>query len=157
MIVSDTDFLSALAKIDKIDLIFSALKTNEIMITEAVYEEIKQALVFDKLLPYLSSKKIKVVSVSTKDMPANLGNGEKESISFAKDKKSKLLMDDRKAGRYAENKDVSVIDIPSFLFYCKQNGILSASEIKNVISKLKEKDFYEFEKGIVDELVSESE
>lgn len=155
MIVADTDFLSAFGKIGKVDLIFSVFKTKEITISNAVYRELKESPVFDKLLPYFSSigKKINVKEVPTKDLPENLGEGEKESITFAKNKKAKLLMDDREAGAYAESKGVDVIDIPAFLFHCKEKKKLSISEIKDIINSLKDKDFYEFEAEVKEELL----
>lgn len=150
MIVSDTDFLSSLAKIDELNLVFRVFKTKEIIITQAVYNELKEALIFDLLLPYFSAKdkKIIVKNIPTKDFPEHLGVGEKESIALAKENKAKLLMNDKVAGEYAEKIGVNVIDIPSFLFYCKKKKILNTSQLKTMISKLKAKDFYEFEKGL---------
>ena len=105
MIVSDTDFLSSFAKIDELKLVFRVFKTKEIVITESVYNELKEAPVFDLLLTYFSAKENKIIikKVSAKDVPENLGTGERESITLAKDKKAKLLMDDRDAGEYRTN------------------------------------------------------
>jgi len=155
LIVSDTDFLSSFAKIDELKLVFRVLKTKEIVITEAVYNEIKKSPVLDILLPYFSAKENKIIikKISAKDVPENLGTGERESISLAKDKKAKLLMDDRDAGEYAESKGVDVIDIPAFLFHCKEKNILSVSEIKSIINNLKDKDHYEFEAKVKVELL----
>ena len=86
-------------------------------------------------------------------MPINLGEGERESITLAKDQKAKLLMDDTEAGIYAESKGVDVIDIPAFLFHCKEKKILAVSEIKDIINSLKDKDFYEFETKVKEELL----
>lgn len=155
MIVSDTDFLSSFAKIDELKLVFRVFKTKEIVITEAVYNELKEAPVFDLLLTYFSAKENKIIikKVSVKDVPENLGTGERESITLAKDKKAKLLMDDRDAGEYAESKGIDVIDIPAFLFHFKEKKILSVSEIKSIISNLKDKDHYEFEAKVKEELL----
>ena len=57
MIISDTDFISSFAKIGKVDLIFDALKVKEITITQAVYNELKEVPVFEKLLPYKTKQK----------------------------------------------------------------------------------------------------
>lgn len=158
MIVSDTDFLSSFAKIDELKLVFRVFKTKEIVITKAVYNELKEAPVFDKLSPYFSAKgnKIKVEKSAIKSVPENLGEGERESISLAKDKKAKLLMDDRDAGKYAESKGVDVIDIPAFLFHCKEKKILNTAHLKTLIANLKAKDFYEFENQIAEVLLSKT-
>ena len=158
LIVSDTDFLSSFAKIDELELVFRVFKTKEIVITEAVYNELKEAPVFDLLLTYFSAKENKIIikKVSAKGVPESLGEGERASISLAKDKKAKLLMDDRDAGEYTEKVGVKVIDIPSFLFYCKRKKILNTPQLKTIISKLKAKDFYEFERGVEKALVSDN-
>ena len=158
MIVSDTDFLSSFAKIDELKLVFRVFKTKEIVITESVHNELKEAPVFDLLLTYFSAKENKIIikKVSAKDVPENLGTGERESITLAKDKRARLLMDDRDAGKYAEKVDVKVIDIPSFLFYCKEKKILNTSQLKTIISKLKSKDFYEFKSAVEKALVSDN-
>jgi len=155
LIVSDTDFLSSFAKIDELKLVFRVFKTKEIVITESVYNELKEAPVFDLLLTYFSAKENKIIikKVSAKDVPENLGTGERESITLAKDKKAKLLMDDRDAGEYAQSKGVNVIDIPAFLFHCKENNFLSVSEIKSIINDLKNRDHYEFEAKVKEELL----
>ena len=62
-------------------------------------------------------------------------------------------MDDRDAGEYAESKGVEVIDIPAFLFHCKESNTLSVSEIKSIINNLKDKDHYEFEAKVKEELL----
>ena len=156
MIVLDTDFLSSFAKIDELKLVFRVFKTKEIVITEAVYTELKESPVFDLLLTYFSSKENKIIikKVSAKNVPESLGEGEGASISLAKDKKAKLLMDDRDAGEYAEKIGVKVVNIPTFLFYCKEKRFINDSQLKTIISKLKTKDFYEFEKEVEKALIS---
>ena len=156
MIVADTDFLSSFVKINELKLVFRVLKTKEIAITKAVYNELKESPMFDLLLPYFSAKENKIVvkKVSAKDAPENLGLGERESIALAKENKAKLLMNDKIAGKYAEIMDVKVVDIPSFLFYCKEKKILNTYQLKTLISKLKANDFYEFKKEVEKALTS---
>ncbi len=156
MIVCDTDFLSSFGKINKLDLIFKVFKTKEMVIAQAVYDELKESPMFDLLLPYFSANKNKIIvkKVPTKNFPHNLGGGERESIAFAKDNKAKLLMNDKVAGKYAKTIGVKVIDIPAFLLYCKEKKILGASQLKIIILKLKAKDFYEFEKEVKKALAS---
>jgi len=158
LIVADTDFLSSFAKIGKLDLIFKVFKTREIVIAQAVYNELKESPAFDLLLPYFSEQKNKIIikNVSAKNAPENLGAGEQESIDVIGENKAKLLMDDRAAGIYAEKFGIKVIDIPSFLFYCKEKKILNISQLKTIISKLRAKDFYEFEKEIEKALISDN-
>ena len=156
LIVSDTDFLSSFAKIEELNLVFRVFKTKEIVIAESVYNELKESSVFDLLLPYFLAKENKIVvkKAFAKDVPESLGAGERESISLAKESKAKLLINDKVAGKYAKKVGVKVIDIPAFLFYCKEKKILDTSQLKTLILKLKAKDFYRFEEEIEKILVS---
>jgi len=157
LIVSDTDFLSSSAKIGELDLLFNVFKTKEILITTAVYSELKKSPVFDILLPYFSDKdkKIVVKKIVVGNFPEYLGAGEKEAIALAQKMRARLLMNDKVAGLYAEKSGVRVVDIPSFLFYCKEKKFLDISQLRNLIAKLKAKDFYELEKELEMELISE--
>lgn len=157
MIVSDTDFLSSFAKIDEVNLVFKVFRIKEILITDAVYNELKESTIFDKLLPYFSAKENKLVikEVSAKESLEYLGAGENESIALAKEYRAKLLMNDKIAGKYAEKGGVKVIDIPAFLFYCKEKNVLNISQLKTLISRLKSKDFYAFEKEVEKALISD--
>lgn len=145
MIVADTDFLSAFLKINRLNLVFTALETSEIVITEAVLHELEQAPVYEKLLPVLHSEDKKIVVRKVKKIYSeDFGKGELESIALAKETNSLLLMDDRKAAKFAESEMITVMDIPIFLLHCKTSNFVSSKEIKEIIEQLKEKDYYEF-------------
>lgn len=145
MIIADTDFLSAFLKIDRLELIFKALETKEIVITGAVLHEIEQAPIYTKLLDVLQSKEQKIlVENATPIESEEFGRGEIESISLAQKSNALLLINDRKAAKYAESRGITTIDIPIFLLYCKTINLLSNKELIQIIKDLKEKDYYEF-------------
>jgi len=149
MIIIDTDFLSAFLKINKIDLVFRALETKEIVTTDAVLNEIGQSLLYEKFLELLESKENRIVVKKVRIVSSrNFGLGELECIALAEKTNSLLLMDDREAGRFAEEKGIVVMDIITFLLRCKLNSILSREEIKQIIQELKEEDYYEFNEDI---------
>ena len=62
-------------------------------------------------------------------------------------------MNDRKAAKYAENRGITVIDIPIFLFYCKTSNNLSNKELAQIIKDLKAKDYYEFSSEVKEKLL----
>lgn len=150
MIVIDTDFLSAFIKINRTGLIFTVLDTTELVITGAVFNELEQSTLFTSVLQLLNSKKnkltIKAVRSVTQSEPWGLG--ELESIAFAKKTNALLLTNDRSAVEMAEKDDITVMDIPRFLLYCKRNNVLSLKEIKQIISDLRERDYYEFSEEV---------
>lgn len=152
MIIADSDFLSVFLKIEKLSLIFTALEIKELIITGAVLQEIKPAPVYDLFLE--ASKKHKIIVMGSKEKETlDFGLGELESIALAKETNSILLMDDRRAARFAELKGITVMNIPVFLLHCKMNGVLSTEELRGIIKDMKEKDHYQFNPEIEGKLL----
>ena len=146
MIIADTGFLSSLLKIDKLNLIFKALEIKEVVITGAVLNELKKASFYRKISHFINSNKIIVKYVEAKVIE-NFGHGELESIQLAIENDALLLIDDRKVAKFAEAKGVNTINLPGFLFYCK-NKLLSKKEILEIIKELKNNDYYEFSEEV---------
>lgn len=154
IIIADTDFLSAFLKVDRLELVFKALETKEIVIAGTVLHEIEQASVYSQLLDFLQSKDKKViVKKVTIPVSDDFGRGELESISLAEESDGLLLMNDRKAAKFAESRGITVMDIPIFLFHCKTSNHLSSKELTQIIKDLKEKDYYEFSMEVKEKLL----
>ncbi len=154
MIVADADFLSAFLKIDRLELIFKALETKEIVIAGAVLHEVEQAPIYSKLLDALQSKDQKIiVKKVTPAESEDFGRGELESIFLVQQYNGLLLMNDRKATKFAESRGITVMDIPIFLLHCKTSNHLSNKELTQIIKDLKEKDYYEFAEEVKEKLL----
>ena len=156
MIVIDTDFLSCFFKIKRIDLLFKALNTKKIVIASAVLHELEKAQFYNEFLKLLSSKEntISIQKVSPLEQSQILGLGELESIALAEKLGALLLMNDQIAVKVAEAKGILVLDIPSFLLFCKKRNIVSKEDMQKIIIDLKEKDYYEFSQDVLDVLLS---
>lgn len=145
MIIADADFLSAFLKIHKTDLVFRALETDEIVITGAVLHEIERVSVYTELIKLINGKDRQIIIKTVECVQSEvLGKGELESINLAQKTNALLLMDDRFAEKYADNKGITVMTIPTFLLYCKTNNFISSGEMQNIIDELNEKDHYIF-------------
>ena len=154
LIIIDTDFLSAFLKINKLDQVFTALETKELIIVGAVLHELEQAPVYDKLLERLSDQENKIIVKKTEKITIRgFGKGESESIELAKKTNALLLTNDQKAVRFAESEGITIMDIPIFLLYCKSKTFLSKEEIRQIIEDLKEKDYYEFNREVKEMLL----
>ena len=108
--VVDTDFLSAFLKINRVELIYKALETDKLYVTQAVFEELTKAPFFDRLAELI--EKIELISIDKlhkKVQSSKLGKGELESISYALETNSLLLTNDKKAGKFAENSGIKVL------------------------------------------------
>ncbi len=154
MIIADTDFLSAFLKIDRLELVFKALDTKEITIAGAVLHEIEQAPIYHKLLDALQSKDQKITIKDVTPLESeDFGVGELGSISLAQNFDGLLLMNDRKAAKFAESRGIIVMDIPIFLLHCKTSNHISNEELIQIIEDLKEKDYYEFSAEVKERLL----
>jgi len=144
-IVVDTDFLSAFIKINRVELIYKALETEKLCVTQAVFEELTKAPFFDRLAELM--EKIDLISINTihKNVHSSkLGKGELESISYALETNSVLLTNDKKAGEMAEDLGIKVLDVVSFLLLCKEIELLGVDDIKNILVSLNKYDYMEF-------------
>ncbi len=145
-VVVDTDFLSAMIKIERMELIYRVFGVDRIFITQAVLDELAKAPFFDKVKEQLKRIELAIVDkLPENKLSAMLGKGEFESITFAMDTDSVLLTNDKKAGEYAESLGIKVLDIISFLLVCKEKNIVTVNDLKCIIDDVKKYDYMEFD------------
>ena len=123
-----------------------------IIIASVVLHELEDAPFFDSILHLIASNVIKVKSIDVR-ASEDLGAGEMESIALAAQTRDILLMSDRSALRYAEQRSIVVFDIPTFLFYCKKKKILLKKDIQEIMRELIQKDYYEFSDDVTKALL----
>lgn len=170
MTVIDTCVLSSLAKIDRLGLLRTSFENiiatpsvvneiEEVGETEFV-KRIKEALYFEEIE---EEKFILVVSLSSKELQYahklkteyGLSIADSECIAVAKVRKMLLLSDDKYLGKMAINEEVGyVFDFVTFLEACIVKGIIQKEELIEIVSLLKERDFYEFSEDDRRELFS---
>ena len=150
IIIIDTDFLSSLLKINRLEIVRDLFNEENVDIPVAVLNEVAKT----ELIADLVSKDwVKVRKEKEGDLRkmerdkefANLGSGEKECMVLCKQiRGSILLISDNKARKIANKNDIMVLNIPAVLLACKQMKILNTEDIVAIIRDLKEKDYYEF-------------
>ncbi|MCK4459691.1 MAG: hypothetical protein KAU52_08220 [Methanosarcinales archaeon] len=64
--------------------------------------------------------------------------------SYALKTNSILLSNDKKAGEFAEDLGIKVLDVVSFLLLCRDIGVLGANDIEHVINLLGKHDYMGF-------------
>ncbi|MDF1534465.1 MAG: hypothetical protein P1P69_08210 [Methanosarcinaceae archaeon] len=145
-LVCDTDFLSALYKIERIGLIYEVFGVDTIYVTQAVMDELAKAPFFyDFIRKTEKIERVVVDEVPSHIQSAMLGPGEMHSISYALKTGSIFLSNDKKAGEFAEELGVVVLDIISFLIVCREIGIIGLNDIEHIIELLKQRDYMEFD------------
>ena len=161
IIVCDTDFLSSLLKIERLELMKDLFNEEKLYIPAAVLGEIAKTNLITDLLDKEWVKVKKANGEDLKEMESdeefkNLGSGEKECLALCKQfRDSVLLISDNKARKIANKNNIAVLNIPAFLLACKETGILDRGNIATIIRELKEKDYYEFSEEEKQRLINE--
>ena len=124
MIIGDSSALVALATMDRLDLLEKIF--GKIYVPKAVYDEVtisdKPQSV--KLKEFLADK---VVSVELDISKMGLGQGELEAIALYKNMNSDfLLIDDRRAKKFARLNDVNVIGSLGVMILAKDSGLVES-------------------------------
>jgi len=132
MIIGDSSALVALATMDRLDLLEKIF--GKIYVPKAVYDEVtisyKPQSV--KLKEFLADK---VVSVELDISKMGLGQGELEAIALYKNMNSDfLLIDDRRAKKFARLNDVNVIGSLGVMILAKDSGLVES--IRKDLEKL---------------------
>lgn len=132
-IIVDTSVLIALEKLTLLPLLCKIY--SEIILPEAVVKE------FGELpLPCITIKKTKsnIAKLLMRDL--NLGRGEAEVITLASETGMKLMIDDMKARRIAEDMGLKITGTIGFLVKSQKLGLIKSAYEK--AKELKDKGFH---------------
>ena len=157
-IVIDTDFLSSFLKIGGVRLVKDFFNVDCVSIPLAVFTEIGKTDLVDKLIEtdWIKIKTVKnrnYADLNSKEFDA-LGAGEQKCMMLCKDsQKHILLINDKKARQLATGSGISVLNISAFLLACKRSNYLDNDEMSTIIDNLKEKDYFEFGKDDLENLI----
>jgi len=159
-VIVDTGFLSSLAKIGRLDLPLQFFSADYFVIPEQVLEELKKSTIFNEVLEFIATEKplgegkfIYVKRYNLEESHQELGKGELACVEICQDQ-DLILMDDRKAKKFAREKDKSCCDLPTFLYACKKRGIIDQAELEKIIQDLKGRDYYEMPPEVRDLLLN---
>jgi predicted nucleic acid-binding protein len=131
--IVDTSALIALEKINLLDILCKIY--SEIILPESVSSE------FGKLpLECYSTKKVTSSFVNLLTGTLNLGKGEAEVITLAKETGMKIIIDDLKARKVAETLELNVTGTIGVLL--KAENLRFIESAYNKAKELKEKGFY---------------
>ena len=148
--IFDTDILSMLGKIGRIDLLKKLFPESSLVITFEVYNELLRA----KNAGYdfvggISKQGFKVIHLDDvlikeyekkKDVLKHLHAGELTSILLCKKMGMDFATNDSKAKRYCKENGVEWLDIVDILRLCYLKRVLDKKEIERIIRDIEETD-----------------
>lgn len=147
--ICDTDILSSLGKIERLDLLRILFPKNKFFIPEQVYNELSVALELGFNFPERIFEFVNVISLSSEELEEyldltksekSLGKGELECIAVATIRKWIMLTDDRIAKRIARKHGIKVWDILDILKALFISEEKSKQDIMNILEELEQKD-----------------
>ena len=140
-IIVDTSSLIALEKINLLQILCKIYK--EVVIPESVIKE------FGNLsLPGLSIRKVESNLLKLLITDLNLGKGEADVIALASQTGLKVIIDDSKARKVAENMGLKVTGTIGVLIKAERLGLIGSAHDK--VRELREKGFYVSEELLED-------
>lgn len=131
--IIDTSVLIALERINILDVLCSIY--SHIILPEAVVSEFGTPS-----LDCYSSEKVKSPMVRLLVLDLNLGRGEAESIALASESGSRLVLDDLKARKVAENLGLKVTGTIGILLKAESLALIDSAYDK--AKELRDKGFY---------------
>jgi predicted nucleic acid-binding protein len=150
MIIGDSSALVAMATMDRLDLLEKIF--GKVYVPQAVYNEVTtshkaQSL---KLKNFLDDK---IVSIELDISKIGLGQGELEAIALYKKMDADfLLIDDRRAKRFAKLNGVNVIGALGVMILAKDGGFVKS--IREDLEKLLESSLF-ISQSLVDRVLRE--
>jgi hypothetical protein len=140
-IIADTSSLIALERINLLQIFCKIYK--EVIIPESVIKE------FGNLsLSCLSIRKVESNLLKLLITDLNLGKGEADVIALASQTGLKVIIDDSKASRVAENMGLKVTGTIGILIKAERAGLIGSAHDK--VRELREKGFYVSEELLED-------
>lgn len=130
-VVTNSTCLIGLERIGRLNVLRELFEP--VMVPPKVQEEFGKSVDWLQVLPPKKADLVQVLS-------AIVDEGEAEAIVLAIEQNCLLILDDRKARRWAKSLGVRIIGTAGLLVRAKQEGILE--EIKPVLEDLKRCNFY---------------
>jgi predicted nucleic acid-binding protein len=153
MTLSDANILSTFARIEQIKLLRQLVGGDLLYVTPAIYREIQQAVEGgrDFLQPVLDAvvsgegfdlvalKRDEVAALA--NLPASLGEGEKEAIVVCLYRKdTRFLTNDKRARNYCREQGLAALDLPGVLRALWQQRVCSKSTVRLLVQEIETRE-----------------
>ena len=166
MILADTDILSALAKVARLPLLFTLLRTNKLQITPGVFREVAHSLHLrrryaEDVLALVAAGQIQVISLTQEEaafsdaLPGTLGIGERESLAVARERGGTVLSNESRVAHYCRQYQVPCLQLPDILRALWVEGIIAKQEVQDVIADLRVKDWMQFTQSTLEAILAD--
>ncbi len=131
MVISDSTTLIILFDLDRMELLSNLF--SQILIPEVVYKEIsvKHDIVLPEFIEVVSVKENETLNL----LKQLLDEGESEAIALALERKSKLIIDEKKGRKIALAQGLEIIGLLGIVYLNIKREFLSKKEAKIFLDK----------------------
>ena len=145
-VVIDTDVLSTFIKINKLDLLQGLFAKTWILLTPAVYRELRSGQ-RQGIIRFTLGKRFSKISLEqaekrvVKEM-ANKGmsRADSECIAVAQRRNCLLVTNDTDLKKEAARVSIDYVDLPSLLRMLWKSKIMSKTQVEDLIAEIEKKD-----------------
>lgn len=151
MILVDTNILSTLAKVGKLDLLPRLFAQEEIEIVPAVYEEVHTGIekgysALQSILALVKQGCVHLVPLSEEELvaktslPRSFDEGEREIGAVAKQRQWSVLTNEKLVKNWCQREGISCLNLPAFLRVLWRTKIMTKEEVEILIQEIENKD-----------------
>jgi predicted nucleic acid-binding protein len=166
MSLVDTDILSAMAKIGRIQLLFALLPIPQLHITPGVLVELVHSFNLRRqyavdIFGLMAAGQIQIMYLTQEEaafrdtLPTTLGTGERESLAIARARGSIVLSNESRVAHHCRTHGVSCVRLPDILRALWVEGIVSQQEVQEIIRDLQVKDRMQFTQSTLHAIFAE--
>lgn len=166
MILVDTDILSALAKIDRLELLFKLFRVGRLHVVPSVLGEIQVNLqrgrgFAQQVLDLIPQGRLEVLTLTEEEreyrqlVPNNFGPGERDSVAVAQIRGALLLTNESRVGHFCREKRIEYLTLPSILRALWVESILKTQEVRQIIVDLEVKDRMKFRRDTLEAIFAD--
>jgi predicted nucleic acid-binding protein len=166
MILVDTDVLCALAKIDRLPVLFALFQRPSFSITPGVLAELTHSLAMGRpyaegVFVFIGDGRLQVVSLTPEEiilrdtLSDTLGAGERESIAVAKARDGMVISNESRVAHYCNQLEIPCVRLPDILRALWVESIASKQEVQTIIGDLQVKDRMQFKQETLDAIFAE--
>jgi len=151
MILSDTDILSAFAKIGRLSLLYELFQVEQLHIVPAVLQELEAArssrrafagVIFGKIATHniIPIALTQSESELTATLPITLDDGERESMAVAYQRDAILLCNESRVAYWNRHFGIEYFNLPMLLRAFWTQALLTQDEVQQIIYDLQTAD-----------------
>lgn len=155
MILADTDILSAVAKVERLPLLFALLQTTEWHITPGVLAELQHSFDLGRayaqaVFALLNDGQIQLAYLTPEEaawcdtLPLTLGRGERETIAASKGRSGVVLSNESRVAHVCRENYIPCLRLPDILRALWVEGLATQAEVWQIVNDLQIEDRMQF-------------